>query len=312
MTSPAIQKLQDPTALLKYCGINGAGLFKAPFREDNNPSFSVFKGRDEKFIWQDKASGVGGDLLHLVMLVNNCDQKEAFRFLAKWNGSPQVTLVVPKTGRGNQVRPQKIDVAATISSIKPAGYSKSEMPRHYSESRYLKQYQLFMPEWVAQDLEAYTSGPYSNLQFKSVAGSVHIRNVDHFAAWENGGAQTFSVCGNSLSPDIIITEGIGDFLALLEMFPAFWRNSVAPNACNIILNSTDNSPKSIKWIQNREIKPFRIMAGLDYGFGGDRATEALISAFPGIVNDIRSSLIPKNIDGVKDLRDAYDISRGFR
>jgi len=317
MASTTLAKLHDPEALLRFCGVDRGGLYHCPYRHDKKPSFSIFQGLgNKKYIWQDKSDGTsstGGDLIHLVMVLYDCDKSEAFRRIAKWDGSPQINLIKAR-GRGGysaKLSILKSTPAPAISKVATASEKSLIQRRHYSEARYLRQYQLELPEWVAADLKAYTAGPYNNLVYSTVAGSQHIRNIDHYASWPGGDIQTFSVCGNPESTIVTVTEGIGDFLSLLAMSPDYWRNTRAPGLCHIVLNSTDCIPKAIFWLQSREIKPTAVWAGLDYGSGGDTSTLALVAAFPGAV-DIRPRLIPNGIEGVKDLRDAYNFCRGLR
>ena len=198
MASPLI-KLHDPEALLRFCGVDRGGLYHCPYRYDKKASFSIFQGRgNKKYIWMDKSDGTcstGGDLIHLIMALHACDKSEAFRRIAKWDGSPQINLIKARGCDGYSAKH-----TPAISKFTTASEASLIQHRHYSESRYLRQYQLELPEWV--------------------------------------------------------------------------------------------------W------------AGLDYGSAGDASTAALVAAFPGTI-DIRPRLIPAGIEGVKDLRDAYNLRRGL-
>lgn len=55
-------------------------LFNCPFREDKNASLWV---NDKKSCWKDFGSGKGGNILDLVMLINNCDVSTALKYLEK-------------------------------------------------------------------------------------------------------------------------------------------------------------------------------------------------------------------------------------
>lgn len=308
MLSPTLMKTSDSEALLRFCGVERSGLYHCPYREDSKPSFSIFQSRDSsgKYLWQDKSDATGktgGNLIQLIMRIHSCDKKEAFRLAAKWDGrTPQVDLIRAR-GRGGTP-----SVTRKSTSYLKESWEKLER-RPFNESKYLQQYKLDMPDWVGHDLSAYTEGPHNNLVYGTVVGSNHIRNINHFASWSCGDIQTFSICGHRDSQFITITEGIGDFLSMLAMSPTDWKQRVAPTFLHIILNSTDNTKKAIEWIQSRPIKSAAIWSALDYGTGGDSSTAAILTAFPEAV-DLRPQLIPRNIEGVKDIRDAYDLLRG--
>lgn len=80
-----------PTTWLKL-GLPGdpkIGMNKSPFRDDRNPSLSIYSNGQK---WKDHASDEGGDVIDFVQRALNCDSKEA---LAWFGGETDSTYRAP-------------------------------------------------------------------------------------------------------------------------------------------------------------------------------------------------------------------------
>ncbi len=74
---------------------------RSPFREERNPSFSWFIGRDGRDRWKDFGTGDGGDTVSFIMKALNCSYGEAVNELLKmaglmeWGNGPRKASALP-------------------------------------------------------------------------------------------------------------------------------------------------------------------------------------------------------------------------
>jgi len=68
---------------------NNPGSCRSPFREERNPSFSWFVGRDGRDRWKDFGTGEGGDTLDFIMKCLSCPYPAAAKELLRMAGLEQ-------------------------------------------------------------------------------------------------------------------------------------------------------------------------------------------------------------------------------
>lgn len=277
-------KIRAEKSMLAYCGVSRTGrVYASPLHRDNNPSFSIFMGRnDGVYLFKDFAENKSGDIINLHMLLRKCDFGTACRFLADWDGaSPVIQLATSK------VNSQSSNCRSTIQHALP-----DLLPQH---AKYIIENGLILPEWVADGLCA-RSDEQGNLYYKMVNGFWHCRQVGAIKA-RNLGAGAYSQFGTSGSPKMYVFEGIGDALAWIEAW------NVGSNNLYVVLNSSSNACMAIT---NFSEYSGMINLCLDNDRAGDDATNAFRNAFGPRAVDHR-----EHYRNYKDFREAYNAFKGI-
>jgi hypothetical protein len=76
----------------------------SPFRDETNPSFSVFQ-KGQLWFWKDHATGAGGDEITLIIQHQGCKKGDAIRYYHELAGvefrKHPWRLLAPRNRRGN-------------------------------------------------------------------------------------------------------------------------------------------------------------------------------------------------------------------
>ena len=267
-------------------------LVEHPFRNDSNPSFSLYTGKCGDQLWGDFATGRTGDIIQLHMEITGCTFGEACKFLGtEWDNSTPVKpsrILTRNEAKKCEPRNEVHDDTTKPSEIMNNDYTPylNDIPQN---SNYLKETGITLPKWVSVQLLSFTD-QHNNLVYKMVNGGFHIRggrtkSGRRFAG--NQGDVSYSVFGNTMSSEWIVTEGIGDILALFEM------KAVTQDLAYLILNSTNTANNAIEYLLQRYITDIKLYLDNDSAkpdggrTAGDLATGKFLTAFPTTAKDMR-------------------------
>ncbi|PKD21770.1 hypothetical protein APR41_01965 [Salegentibacter salinarum] len=189
----------------------GEAWFLSPLRSETKASFKVSKTLNR---WYDFGIGKGGSLIDLICHIQNCEVKEALLFLEQ-----DIIYPIYSPPRKQQSKKAKIQITRVEPIDHPAllYYLKSrKIPINIAR---LYCYQVWY-EWKNK--------PYYAIGLKNNSGGWEFRNK-YFK--NSSSPKTYTVIRND-SEQLVITEGMFDFLSLATMDEELVRNSD-----NIILNS---------------------------------------------------------------------------
>jgi DNA primase len=202
------------------------GLYRSPFREDNNPSFKVDY---EKDLWYDFGANEGGSIVDLVMKLENCSLAETFRRLDDTSFSFQRNTPVVSTNREPAIKVQNI-----ISLTHPAllDYLKERSINTDIANRYCSEvhYSIADKNYFAIGFPNDTGG--WELRNKNFKGSISPKNISGI---------------NNGSDSIMVFEGFMDFFSYLSL-----KKNPSPTIDIAVLNSTTNLSKAIPFLRSHK------------------------------------------------------------
>lgn len=289
----SIDEVLESRSLTAYLGVEMDTKYRSPLpgRCDSDPSFHVFKGSNGRLIWKDfgmVGKGSVGNIISLHRLLTGCDTNQACKELMSWDGYSAKHQLSGKAKKSEKKRHASIRDKYETAGI------RTKTP--VTQSRYIRHTQLPVPAWVIDQLELYTD-KNNNLCFPTNNG-IHIKgglladgSLKTFAG--NLGLGGFSICGVDNGYWIIL-EGIGDFLALIDIFP-----KLKTRGTFLILNSTNTIPQAIEWLHKQNVEGVSLL--LDIDRAGDNETKRFQTEFPTAV-DQRAKIITAG----KDVKDAWN------
>ncbi len=273
----SIEQVLDSRSLAAYLGIEDMNIkYRSPLpgRSDSDPSFHVFKGSNGRLLWKDfgmVGKGSCGNLVSLHRLLTGCDADTACTELMNWDGASAKCHVYNKTAKSGKIShvsgEKKKDTKAGVRTKTPV-----------MQSRYIRHTGLPVPTWVIDQLELFVD-LNGNLCFPTSNGT-HIKggllsdSSKTFAG--NLGSGGFSICGID-NGNWMVLEGIGDFLALIDMLP-----EITGKGTFLILNSTNTIPQAIKWLHTQRVDAISLL--LDVDQAGNNETARFIREFPTVVD----------------------------
>jgi len=226
------------------------GLIKAPYRDDNSPSFQIYRSGNS---FQDYSNGEKGGVVELVKLMNhnpNLTVKEALNiFDSVISSEPErfnkkyieFASRKPKTN----FKDEFVGVTDNITDLELLSYLRER--KIFSIPQWLKQVTLKRGKIINH---------YVGLQ--NLAGGYNLRNKK----FKKGFGKThITVAQKGTSGRIVVIEGLFDALSWYQ----YYKNDTI-----IILNSTSNIKKFIDIAKKKDPKQKYILAS-DNGIGGDLA-----------------------------------------
>lgn len=217
------------------------GMFLSPFTTEKTPSFHWVNNSGQN-CWHCFATGQGGGVLDLVMLVRRCDKKEAAKFLeqidgrtpakALWN-NPEAwesgKLIIDSIG--------KIRSSHLLAYGAERGIPEDLLRTYFAQVRY---------HYKNKEDKRYTSLGCPNIKNgftlcnKTRTGKIKICSSCAPTFIDNQGRFALEPS----SETVYVTEGIWDALSMIE----FWRRAgkthgVLPRGDMVILNSTSMANK---------------------------------------------------------------------
>ncbi len=234
--------------------------FLSPLRSETQASFNVSFNKN---LWYDFGTGKGGNVIDLVMLLENCSFQDALNFLSDNTISFSFGPEIPDTKKDTDA---VIDIVQVQSISHPAlcGYLSSRGIPLAEGNAYCKEirYKLKGKEFFSLGLQNHLDG--WELRNKYFKGSIAPKSHTHL---KNG------------SKNLLVTEGLFDFLSLTVL-----ENKLVNTSDVIILNSLS----FLAQIQTHFPEYNQVLLYLDNDAAGDIATRKLLTRFDN-VTDKRNS-----------------------
>lgn len=197
---------------------------KSPFNQnENTPSFKI---NQEKNIWYDHAQGVGGNIIDLVMQLNNCDFSSALKLLesSAVNTTFSFSPAKKETSKTSQKSELQIKKIQSLQNDALVDYLKKRKINTDIAKKYLKEI------YYSQDNKNYFS-----LAFENDNNGYETRNP-YFKGCI--GSKDITTIKGTKNKELSIFEGFIDFLSALTHFKKeIFKSDV------IILNSVSNKSK---------------------------------------------------------------------
>jgi len=226
------------------------GLIKAPYRDDNSPSFQIYRSGNS---FQDYSNGEKGGVVELVKLMNhnpNLTVKEALNIFDS---------VVGNEPKEFDKKYTDFDPKKKKTNFKDEFVSESNEITDPELLSYLRERKIFsIPTWLKQ--VTLRRGKFTNnyVGLKNLAGGYNLRNKK----FKKGFGKThITVAQKGNSGRIVVIEGSFDSLSWYQ----YYKNDTI-----IILNSTSNIKKFIDIAKKKDPRQKYILA-FDNGIGGDLA-----------------------------------------
>jgi len=219
------------------------GLIKAPYREDNSPSFQIYRSGNS---FQDYSNGEKGGVVELVRLMNhnpNLTVKEALNIFDN---------VVGNEPKQFDKKYTDFDPKKKKTNFKDENITDLELLAYLRERKILS-----IPHWLKQ--VTLKRGKFTNnyVGLKNLAGGYNLRSKKFKKGFEKNHI-TVAQLGDS--GRIVVVEGLFDALSWWQ----YYRNDTI-----IILNSTSNIKKFIDIAKKKP--PRKYILAFDNGIGGDLA-----------------------------------------
>ncbi|NOQ32521.1 MAG: DNA primase [Helicobacteraceae bacterium] len=195
-------------------------MIKSPFNP--NEKTASFKIETSKNIWYDHSQGIGGNILDLVMGLNNCNLSKCLELLSNSNFS---------FSPANIFTPVVVEKIENLTEIK-----KIQKLQNLALIDYLKKRKIFNNYDYLQEIY-YTQKDksYFALAFENDSNGYEVRNAYFKGCISSKDITTIKGIGNQ---ELSIFEGFLDFLSALEFYDLYKFKSDV-----IILNSVSNSKK---------------------------------------------------------------------
>ena len=268
------------------------GMFLSPFVQEKTPSFHWINNRGQN-CWHCFATGQGGGVKDLVMLVNHCSAEEAVHFLETISGTVASTMAWK--GKVTE-ESDKIEVDA-YGPLSPGFIRDFSSSRGldlkdrsgalvaYGQSRGISRGLLDL--YLCQVVYHYENRPgkyYTSFGFPNIKNGFTLSNKT-----PNGKNRLCTSCAPTFidslgrfsmmpsSPTVLVCEGFWDFLSVLELY-----GQRTPSCDVLVLNSL--STASVGGPGDEYMKAHRsINLMLDYDVrsrAGQRKTAELIRRYP--------------------------------
>jgi len=245
--------------------------FLSPLRSETQASFKVSKQLNR---WYDFGIGEGGNVIDLICLIENCEVKEALRFLDQESITP--TYSSPNNHRPNNRKIQ-------ITAVKPLDH-----PALLYYLKFRKINVALAKHFCNEVWYQWNEKQYYALGLKNKLGGWELRNK-YFK--NSSSPKTFSLVEND-SKQLLITEGMFDFLSLATI-----DEDLVQSSDSIILNSL----VFIKRIETLIPKYKRVLLFLDNDSAGEKATASLLNQYDHITD--RSDSYKDYVDLNEKLKD---------
>ncbi|MFN4764569.1 toprim domain-containing protein [Gillisia sp. Q332] len=230
--------------------------FLSPLRSETQASFNVSLIKN---LWYDFGTGKGGNVIDLVMLLENCSFQDAEDFLSdpgiSFSFSPEIPVAKKnKTAVIDMVQVQGISHPALSEYLRSRGIPLAVGNAYCKEIRYGFQGREFFSLGVQNHLGGW------ELRNKYFKGSCSPKSYTHL---KNGSCK------------LLVTEGMFDLLSL-----AVLEKELMDTSDVIILNSVAFLAK----IQTHIPEYDQVFLYLDNDSAGDSATRELLTRFENITD----------------------------
>ena len=247
-------------------------IYKAPYRNETKGSLEV---NTNKNLWYDHGTGYGGNIIDLVMKMENTDLRGSLEFLASKIIKP-FSFYKQKT-QPTQHRQTKIISIKQLTSHDLIKYVTERKISTHIAIKYLRE--ITYKIWISKNNEYKT---YRALGFKNNTGGYELRNK----YFQGCTSKYFTIIPGERHNQINIFEGFFDFLSSIVL-----SNSNKLKFDALVLNSVALKEKSKDIVNDYE----RLNLFLD----NDKAGEEAVKYFYAIhknAHDYSKILYPKHND----------------
>lgn len=249
-------------------------IYLSPIRQENNASFHVDVNNN---VWYDHGAGIGGNIIDLVMCLENVDFKEALKILGKKRQDYTFSF--------QQQSAIQLSKQTTLELIEVKQITHPALTG-YLENRRIS---MDLAKKFTKEIHYRVNGKskkYFAIGFVNEKGGYELRNK-YFKG--SSSPKYYSFIRGNVSDKLDVYEGFIDFLSALVL-----ENKLFPNHDSLILNSTSNLGKANDTI----LKYPELYLFLDNDFTGKQAARQLETIHPN-VNDLSISLYP-NCEDLND------------
>lgn len=234
--------------------------YLSPFREESNPSFKV---DTQQNIWYDFGLGKGGQLIDLVMLLDNATLYQTICKLEKLYKSAEIGLIVQTYEQSNvptnsfSFHEKESTPTITIQRVVELAHPAL---LQYLDRRAID---INLARGHCKQIHySVANKNYFAIGFKNDSDGWNLRS-EYFKGCTSMDISTDRAVDRDTA---LVYEGFMDFLSYLSM------NSLKRSTNNIIvLNSTSNLNKAIDFIKSQE----KVCTYLDNDEGGRKATQEI-------------------------------------
>jgi DNA primase len=256
---------------VKIAHNNESLFYKSPFRDEKTPSFKV---NTVDNVWYDHGAGEGGKILDLVMIMENCDLKQALEYLAAQNFTPFLFSQAKEPTEKEQPKNLK------ILSVTPV---RAKVLLEYLEKRKISRKTAHL--YLHQVTYTFGKYEYKSLGFKNDRDGYELRN----SFFKNCTSKYFTTINGTHNDQLNIFEGFMDFLSAIEL-----GGTETPKFDCLILNSVSMKEKTFDLIGKYD----KINLFLDNDKAGEQAAKYFRSIHDNVV-DYSKEYYPNQ----KDLND---------
>lgn len=250
-------------------------MYKAPYRDETTASFEVNRPKN---IWYDHGSGVGGDIIKLIMIMHQTDIKGSLEYLESNNFVPSSFYQQKIPIRKEQERKMEIIKVKTIIDPALINYLMDRRISISLANLYLKEITYKNWNGKIKDYKLYRA-----LGFKNNKGGYELRNK----YFKGCTSKDITFIKGRLHEGLNIFEGFFDFLSALELCKNYKINYDV-----IVLNSIALKGNTIDLIEKYE----RINLFLDNDPAGYEAVDFYKSNHKKVKNYSKTLYPPPNKD----------------
>jgi len=233
--------------------------YRAPYREDNDPSFHVDLSKNR---WFDFGTGKGGYLIQLVIEINNCTFKQACNIL-------EGKTISPSAQYHESLQNTQAEEKKGIEVIEVRKLRANTLVHYFHKRNVSIQFAL---EYCKEVVYKVNNRTYMAIGFENRSGGYALRiPADKYSKGFKGcTGQDYTFIDNIQSVCCVF-EGFFDFLSYLTMLDSTGRQTLINSTNYIILNSITNLKKASDVLE----KHFLVIGYLDNDPGGDISTKSI-------------------------------------
>jgi hypothetical protein len=223
--------------------------YKSLLRIENTASFKVDTARN---LWYDFGAGIGGNIIDLIMQLNNCTVSEALNILSNNTASP-TTKSSFSFHQQNDIRIKELEHVALLEYIQYRGIEIDIAKAYCKEGHY-----------SIQDKH------YFAIAFKTDSNTYELRNK--YVKINLGGKDITTIRNGYKTVNVF--EGFFDFLSYIQL------NNNLPGTDFLIMNSVSMLTKTIEALKQYDT----INLWLDNEPSGHKTTSSITNNIPNCIN----------------------------
>lgn len=275
-------------------------IMSSPFHEDKNPSFGIFKDKDNgSLLFKDHSKDISGDCIKFVSLLFDLTYKQTLDKIWK-----EVVLTGTISKEGIIIR-DYYKTKKTIVSVKRRNFTKTDdsyWGQYYIDRDLLKKYNVFPIKkfWVNDKVSKFEYSENNPMYAYKIFNSFKVyrpKSEDKRDKWRSGCGQ-YDIQGWEQLPDkgdiLVITKSLKDIMVL----SLFNIPSIAPHGENTLI--------PVKAINEAKKRFKRLIMLYDYDDGGLKGVKKMQKEY-----GIGYTFIPKHYLEIYDIKDISDYIKEF-